>query len=63
MRSTACEREDVEGQDDVFLSLVLAERYAISVVRRKREVRRGLSYFYHDFLLLRYELTDLNVNG
>ena len=54
MRSTTCEREDVEGQDDVFLSFVLTERYVVSVVRRKREVRRGLAYFYHDFLLLRF---------
>ena len=56
MRSTTCEREYVEGQKHDFLSLVLTERYVVSVVRRKREVRRGLSYFYHGFLLLRFEL-------
>ena len=56
MRSTACEREYVKGQNDVFLPLVLAKRYVISAVRRKREVRGGLSYFYHGFLLLRFEL-------
>ena len=62
MRSTTCKREDVKRQNDVFLPLVLAERYALSVVRRKREVRCGLSYFYHDFLLLAlYLRTNLNV--
>ena len=56
MRSTACEREYVKGQNDVFLPLVLAKRYVISVVRRQREVWGRLSYFYHAFLLLCYEL-------
>ncbi len=34
MRSTACERKDVEREYDVLLSLVLAESYAFASVCR-----------------------------
>ncbi len=50
MRSTAGEREDVEGQDDVLLPPVLAKGNCLPVVCRKREIRRGLPDVDHEFL-------------
>ena len=50
MRSTAGEREDVEGQDDVLLPLVLAKGNCLPVVCRKREIRCGLPDVDHEFL-------------
>ncbi len=37
----------MEGQNDVFLALVLAEGYACSVVLSECKIRRRLSYGYH----------------
>ena len=50
MRSTAGEREDVEGQDDVLLPPVLAKGNCLPVVCLKREIRCGLPDLDHEFL-------------
>ena len=47
MCSAACEREDMERQDDVLLAFVQAERHALLGVGLQREVRGGLSDVYH----------------
>ena len=53
VRSTACEREYVEGKYDVLLPPVIAERYLCRVLRWKRKIRRLLSNICHFLLLVR----------
>ena len=47
MRSASGKGEDVEGQKDVLLPLVLAQSHAIAGVGGQREVWSGLSDVYH----------------
>ena len=47
VRSAACKREDVEGEDDVLLALILAHRHSFLRLGLEREVRSGLSNVYH----------------
>ena len=52
VRSTTCEREYVEREDDGLLASVVAQGHIAHVLRRQREVGRGLSYIYHSFTFL-----------
>ena len=44
LRSTTGKRQNVEGQDDVFLSAKITELHRLPVIRQQSEVRRNVSY-------------------
>jgi hypothetical protein len=56
LRSTTGESEDVNGKEDVFLALVVAELDRLPLVAQQGEIRSGISHFernLRDFFLLR----------
>src|SRR4029077_4328785 len=42
--STTCECQDVEGQDDVFLSAILAQFHLLPFVAQEREIGRHVAH-------------------
>ena len=44
----------MEREYYVLCTLVITERHVAHVLGGQREIRSGLSYIYHDFLLLKF---------
>ncbi len=47
VRSTTCERENMDREHNIFLAPVLTEGNSRAILRRQGEIRRLLTYFYH----------------